>query len=191
MNQHLHSRSQGRGRALTGGAGHSPGQPGRQDPWTALQQQAPLRGVATVGGRYTRRTLLAGGGCGIQQGRPPVACRSLRTRGPCQPLRRDDSRHCGMRVLHVVQCARRDGDGTAGSCLHRTDDKALRHPGPRNGPAARRRRLRTRRHRPPDRHPYPRGVGGSSHSRRPAGNEPSAGQVAPRRDAYLVNGECP
>ena len=46
-----------------------------------------------------------------------------------------------MRVLHFVQCARRDGNGAAGCCLHGLDDQALRKPGSRHGPDSGRRRL--------------------------------------------------
>ena len=80
------------------------------------------------------RAVFAEGSGGIQQGRPPMARRPQRVGRFGPTLRRDDSRHCGMRLLHLVQCARRDGDGAAGGGLHGVDHQALRESSPRHGP---------------------------------------------------------
>ncbi len=82
-----------------------------------------------------------------------------------------------MRVLHLVQCARRDGDGAAGSGLHSPDDQTLREPGPRHGSNTRRCRLRFSHNRSPHCHPDPRRADRAGRRRRPSSDAPPARPV--------------
>ena len=110
-----------------------------------------LRMVADIiGQRYTIRGIVE-----YNKGRTPVPGRLCRAWGPGPTMRRDGPRHCRVRLLRFVQCARRHGSRAPGSPFGGTNHEAFREPGPGYVPYAGRTGLRAGGDRPSDRYAVP------------------------------------
>ena len=150
---HRNPRPAGRRAASTGAAGAAAGNAGRQGHRAVCPTTSRTLRICCDGSRpssasgTTSPAPLEHNKGGWQW---PARIEDLQR--TAQEHRRGDTRHSGMRVLHRVQCARRNGNRTAGHPVHRADHPALREPGPRHVPHARRPGVRPRDYRAPHHH---------------------------------------